>query len=150
MIDPVAVEDYILPKTFGILAYVCWIIHILCGVVFTGVIIDLKNWVAPEFTCDGALESKTQLYFSTYQQHYNVPLRFYIFVLLSTWFSVRQRYKLWWVVGSLWVRGRVEQVDSNINQTQTDGEADNQVRNYRTFYVFRWYLSTLLSVSYAV
>ena len=54
------------------------------------------------------------------------------------------------VVGSLWVRGRVEQVDSNINETQTDGEADNQVRNYRTFYVFRWYLSTLLSVSYAV
>ena len=42
------------------------------------------------------------------------------------------------VVYSLWVRRRVEQVDKTVNETQTDGEADNQVHN-RTFYVFRFY-----------
>ena len=136
MIDPVAIKDFIWLKTFGILAYVCSIVHILCGLVFTGVIIDLKNREAEKFTCDGALEIKVQVKevcFSKYQQHYNAPLPFYIFVILSTWFPI-----IIAVVYSLWVRHRVDQVDSTINETQTDGEADNQVQN-RTFYVFRLY-----------
>ena len=136
MIDPVAIKDFIWLKTFGILAYVCSIVHILCGLVFTGVIIDLKNREAEKFTCDGALEIKVQVKevcFSKYQQHYNAPLRFYVFALLSTWFPI-----IIALVYSLWVRRRVEQVDSTINETQADGEADNQVQN-RTFYVFRFY-----------
>ena len=136
MIEPVAVKDYILPKTFGILVYVCSIIHILCGLVFTGVIIDLKNREAEEFTCYAALEYKTQVNkvcFSGYQQHYNAPLRFYIFVLLSTWFPIIVA-----VVYSLWVRRRVEQVDSTVNETQGDGEINNQLQS-KTFNVFRLY-----------
>ena len=136
MIDPVAVKDFILPKTFGILAYVCSTIHILCGLVFTGIIIDLKNREAEKFTCDAAVESTTQVAekcFSIYQQDYNAPLPFYIFALLSVWSPIIVA-----VVYSLWVRRRVEQVDKTLNETQTDGEADNQVHN-RTFYVFRFY-----------
>ena len=152
MIDPVAVKDFILPKTFGILAYVCSTIHILCGLVFTGIIIDLKNREADKFTCDSAVESTTQVAekcFSRYQQDYNAPLRFYIFVLLSIWFPIIVA-----VVYSLWVRRRVEQVDKTLNETQTDGEADNQVHN-RTFYVFRFYfihltLRVLCGVLFAV
>ena len=136
MIDPVAIKDFIWLKTFGSLAYVCSIVHILCGLIFTGIIIDLKNREAERFTCDGALEIKVQVKevcFSKYQQHYNAPLRFYIFALLSTWFPI-----IIALVYSLWVRHRVDQVDSTINETQADGEADNQVQN-RTFYVFRLY-----------
>ena len=62
----------------------------------------------------------------------------YIFVLLSTWFPI-----IIALVYSLWVRRRVEEVDSNINETQADSEADNQVRN-RTFYVFRFYFIHLV------
>ena len=152
MIDPVAVKDFILLKAFGILAYVCSTIHILYGLVFTGIIIDLKNREAGNINCDVAQEIATQVAkecFSRYQQHYNAPLRFYLFVLLSTWFPISVA-----VVYSLWVRRRVEQVDKTLNETQTDGEADNQVHN-RTFYVFRFYfihlaLRVLCGVLFAV
>ena len=143
MID--AVKDYLAPKTFGILAYVCSIVHVHCGLVFTGIAIALKEGEADKFTCyvppESTLIYKTQVdkaCFSKYQQHYNAPLQFYIFVLLSTWFPI-----IIALVYSLWVRRRVEQVDSNINETQADSEADNQVRN-RTFYVFRFYFIHLV------
>ena len=143
MID--AVKDYLAPKTFGILAYVCSIVHVHCGLVFTGIAIALKEGEAEKFTCyvppESTLIYKTQVdkaCFSKYQQHYNAPLPFYIFVLLSTWFPI-----IIALVYSLWVRRRVEEVDSNINETQADSEADNQVRN-RTFYVFRFYFIHLV------
>ena len=137
MID--TVQDYLTPKTFGILAYVCSIVHGLIGVVFTGIAIALKDKEAEKFTCyvppESTLIYKTQVdkaCFSRYQQHYNAALRFYIFVLLSTWFPI-----IIAVVYSLWVRRRVQQVDLTVNETQAD-EAHNQVQN-RTFYVFRLY-----------
>ena len=129
-----------MPKTFGIVAYIRSIIHILCGLAFTGIAIDLKDKEADKFTCyvspKSTLIYKTQVdkaCFSRYQQDYNAPLRFYIFVLLSIWFPLIVS-----IVYSLWVRRRVEQVDKTLNETQTDGEADSQVHN-RTFYVFRFY-----------
>ena len=135
-----AVKDYLTPKTFGILAYVCSIVQVLCGVVFTAITAALKQGEAEKFTCyvppKSTLIYKTQVSkacFSKYQQHYNAPLPFYIFVLLSTWFPI-----IIALVYSLWVRRRVDQVDSTINEPQADGEADYQVQN-RTFYVFRLY-----------
>ena len=135
-----AVKDYLAPKTFGILVYISSIVQVLCGVVFTGITVGLKEGEAEKFTCyvppESTLIYKTQVSkacFSKYQQHYNAPLPFYIFVLLSTWFPI-----IIALVYSLWVRHRVDQVHSTINETQADGEADNQVQN-RTFYVFRLY-----------
>ena len=143
MID--AVKDYLAPKTFGILAYVCSIVHVHCSLIFIGIAIALKEGEAEKFTCyvppESTLIYKAQVdkaCFSKYQQHYNAPLPFYIYVLLSTWFPI-----IIALVYSLWVRRRVEQVDSNINETQADGEAANQVRN-RTFYVFRFYFIHLV------
>ena len=135
-----AVKDYLAPKTFSILVYICSIVQVLCDVVFTGITAALKEGEAEKFTCyvppESTLIYKTQVdkaCFSKYQQHYNAPLRFYIFVLLSTWFPIVVA-----VIYSLSVRRRVDQVDSNINQTQTDGEADNQVHS-KTFNVFCLY-----------
>ena len=135
-----AVKDYFPQKAFGNFAYVCSIVQVFCGVIFTGIAIDVKDGEAEKFTCyvppESTLIYKTQVdkaCFSKYQQHYNAPLRFYFFILLSTWSPI-----IIALVYSLWVRRRVDQVDSTINETQADGEADNQVQN-RTFYVFRLY-----------
>ena len=129
-----AVKDYLAPKTFGTWAYICSIVQVLCGVVSTGITIALKEGEAEKFTCyvppESTLIYKTQVdkaCFSKYQQYYNAPLRFYIFVVLSTWFPI-----IIAVVYSLSIRHRIEQVDSN------DGEAGNHIQN-RTFYVFRLY-----------
>ena len=129
-----AVKEFLAPKTFGTWVYICSIVQVLCGVVFTWITAALKEREAEKFTCYVSPEStliyKTQVdkaCFSKYQQHYNAPLQFYIFVSLSTWFPIVVA-----VIYSLSVRHRVEQVDSN------DGEAGNQVQN-RTFYVFRLY-----------
>ena len=129
-----AVKEFLAPKTFGTWVYICSIVQVLCGVVFTGFTVALKEGEAEKFTCYVSPEStliyKTQVdkaCFSKYQQHYNAPLRFYIFVILSTWFPIVVA-----VIYSLSARHRVDQVDSN------DGEADNQVQN-RTFYVFLLY-----------
>ena len=129
-----AVKEFLAPKTFGTCVYICSILQVLCGVVFTGIIIDLEKGEAEKFTCyvppESTLIYKTQVdkaCFSQYQQHYNAPLRFYIFVLMSTWFPIVVA-----VIYSLSIRHRVDQVDSN------DGEAGNQVQN-GTFYVFHFY-----------
>ena len=93
MID--ALKDYILLDTFGILTYVCSIVQVVLAAAFTGIVDDLKNGETEKFTCyvpsESTLIYKTQVdkaCFSKYQQHYNAPLRFYIFVLLSTWFPI--------------------------------------------------------------
>ena len=150
------VKEHLTTKTFGIVAYICSFIHFLCGLAFTGIAIDLKDKEADKFTCyvspKSTLIYKTQVdkaCFSRYQQDYNAPLPFYIFVLLSVWFPI-----IIAVVYSLWVRRRVEQVDKTLNETQTDGEGDHQVHN-RTFYVFRFYfihlaLRVLCGVLFAV
>ena len=129
-----AVKEFLAPKTFGTWVYICSIVQVLCGVVFTGFTAALKEREAEKFTCyvppESTLIYKTQVdkaCFSKYQQHYNAPLQFYIFVSLSTWFPIVVA-----VIYSLSVRHRVEQVDSN------DGEAGNHMQN-RTFYVFRLY-----------
>ena len=150
------VKEHLTPKTFGIVAYICSVIRFLCGLAFTGIAVDLKDKEADKFTCyvspKSTLIYKTQVdkaCFSRYQQDYNAPLPFYIFVLLSVWFPLIVA-----VVYSLWVRHRVQQVDKSLNETQTDDEGDNQVHN-RTFYVFRFYfihlaLRALCGVLFAV
>ena len=137
-----AAKDYLALKTFGILVYACSIVQVLFGVAFTAITDALKEGEAEEFACyvppESTLIYKTQVdkrCFSKYQQHYNAPLPFYIFVLLSTWFPI-----IIALVYSLSVRRRVDQVDSTINETQADREADNLVPvQNRTFYVFRLY-----------
>ena len=135
-----AVKDYLTPKTFSILAYAYSIIHCLCGVVITGIVIALKAEEAGKFTCYVAPEStliyKTQVdkaCYSRYQQNYNSPLPFYWFVILSIWFPIIVA-----VIYSLCVRRRVEEIDPSNNEPQTEDEPENQVQN-RTLYVFYLY-----------
>ena len=137
MID--AVKDYLTPKTFSILVYVCSILHFLCGGVFTGIVIALKAEEAGKFTCNVAPEStvsyKTQVdkaCYSRYQQNYNSPLPFYIFVILSIWFPIFVA-----VIYSVAARNRVQEIDSR-HERQIEGEAEEEGQN-RTLYVFYFY-----------
>ena len=147
------VKEHLTPKTFGIVAYICSFIRFLCGFAFTGIAIDLKDKEVDKFTCyvpsKSTLIYKTQVdkaCFLKYQQDYNAPLGFYIFVLLNTWFPLIV------AVGySLWVRRRVEQVDETLNETKTDDEADNQVHiNVFRSYFIHLVIRVLCGVLFAV
>ncbi len=100
----------------------------------------LKESEAGRFTCNLASEStatyKTQVdkeCYSRYQQNYNSPLPFYIFVILSTWFPLIVA-----VIYSLCVRRRVEEIDSR-DEPPAEGDAENQVQHRRTLSVFYFY-----------
>ena len=45
------VKEHLTAKTFGIVAYICSFIRFLCGLVLTGIAIDLKDKEADKFTC---------------------------------------------------------------------------------------------------
>ncbi len=143
MID--AIKEYLAPKTFGILAYVCSIVHFLCGLVFTGIVIALKAEEAGKFTCNVSPEStatyKTQVdkaCYSRYQQSYNSPLPFYVFVILSIWFPIIVA-----LMYSLCVRRRVEETDTR-DEPPAEAEAANHEKNRGTFkYVFYFYFFQL-------
>ncbi len=120
MID--AFKDYLAPKRFGIVAYVCVIVHFLCGLVFTAVTGALRESEIGKFSCIVDAKStatyKTQVdkaCFSRYEQVYNTPLPLYGFVLLSIGSTV-----LVSVIYSLLVSKRVDEIESS-HERQADG-----------------------------
>ena len=136
-----AVKDYLTPKTFGVLVYVWSIVQIVYGLVFTAIVVTLKEGEPAKFTCYVAHEStliyKTQVdkaCYSRYQQKYNAPLQFYLFLILSAWSPIVVA-----LIYSLRVRRRVEQVSSRINATQAESEADRQGQISGSSYVFYFY-----------
>ena len=132
MID--AFKDYLVPKRFGIVAYVCVIVHFLCGLVFTAVTAALRASEIGKFSCvvdakSTATYTETQVdkaCFSRYEQVYNTPLPLYGFVLLSIGSTV-----LVSVIYSLLVSKRVDEIES--------GHGEN-----RTVYVFFLYIFHLV------
>ena len=136
-------KDYLTPKTFGNLAYVSSIVHILCGITFTSIVLALNERETGQFTCnippDSTAVYKTQIdkaCFLSYQQKYNTLMPFSWFVILSIWFPIIVA-----VVYSLWVRRRVDQINSSNHELQTEAESDfNPVQNTRTLFIFYFYL----------
>ena len=81
-------NDYFVPKRFGIVAYVCVIVHFLCGLVFTAVTAALRASENGKFSCSVDAKSTAtykkqvdQVCFARYDQAYNSPLPLYGFVL---------------------------------------------------------------------
>ena len=145
MID--AVKDYLEPKRFGTIAYICVIVHFLCGLVFAAVTAALRASENEKFSCSVDAKSTAtykkqvdQVCFVRYDQAYNSPLPLYGFVLLSIGLSV-----LVSVIYSLLVWKRVDQIESS-HERQTDGEAEHRVhgQNRRLFYVFYRYFTHLV------
>ena len=140
-----AAKDYLAPKRFHIVSYVCVIVHFLCGSAFTVLTAVLRASENGKFSCfvDGqsAATYKKQVEqacFLSYDQTYNSPLPFYGFVLLSTGSTV-----LISVIYSLVVWKRVDEIES-YHERRTDGEAEDQTQNRRTIYVFYSYFVHLV------
>ena len=143
-----AVKEYLVPKRFGIVAYVCVIAHLVCGLVFTAVTAALRASEIGKFSCIVAAKStatyKTQVdkaCFLRYEQAYNSPLPLYGFVLLSIGSAV-----LVSVIYSLVVSKRVDEIDASNDRGDADeGNAVNQRHGEtRTVYVFNFYFVHLV------
>ena len=141
------VKEYLVPKRFGIVGYVCIIIHFLCGLVFTAVTAALRASENGKFSCIVAAKStaiyKTQVdkaCFSRYEQAYNTPLPLYGFVLLSIGSTV-----LVSVIYSLVVSKRVDEIESSNDREDADSDPANQrYSGNRTVYVFIFYFVHLV------
>ena len=145
MID--AFKDYLAPKRFGIVAYVCVIAHFLCGFVFTAVTGALRASESGKFSCIVDAKS-TATYkiqvdkscFSRYEFVYNSPLPLYAFVLLSIGSTIFIS-----VIYSLSVSKRADEIEST-HEPGTSGSAENNQdgENRRTSYVFHLYFIHLV------
>ena len=131
-----AVKDYLVPKRFGVVAYVCLIVHFLCGLTFTAVTSALRASETGKFSCDVDVKSATvdveKTCYSRYEKTYESPLPLYGFVLLSFGSSV-----LISVIYSLGVSARVEAVERTLNTN------DSEEASHR-FYVFYFYFLHLI------
>ena len=143
MID--AVKDFLVPKRFGIVSYVCVIALSLCGLLFIAVTTALRASENEKFSCSVDKES-TATYkkqvdkscFARYDQTYNSPLPLYGFVLLSIGLPV-----LISVIYSLIVRSRVDEIESS-HERQNNVEDESRGQNRRTVHVFYFYLVHLI------
>ena len=135
----------IVPKRFGVVAYICLIVHFLCGLTLTTVTSALRASEIGKFTC--TIDKKTtaaykayieKTCYSRYEQAYNSPLPLYGFVLLSIGITV-----LVSVIYSLAVSRRVHAIDRTSNgsdEPTTDGDETSD-----GFYVFSFYFSHLVA-----
>ena len=151
-----AVKDYLVRKRFGIVSYLCVIVHFLCGLVFTVCTAVLSDSEIAKFSCSVDAKSTNvhkkqvdQLCFTRYDQAYNSPLPLYGFVLLSIGSGI-----LVSVIYSQIVGNRVDQIESS-HERQNGGEGESQDRNRRMAYVFYSYffhlvLRTLLGIIFTV
>ena len=137
MID--AVKDYLAPKRFGVVAYVCLIVHFLCGLAFTAVTSALRTSEIGKFSCtvDTTSTATYRIYVektchSRYEQAYNSPVPLYGFVLLSTGLIV-----LVSVIYSLGVSNRVDEIERI--SSGSDEPRTNSRETKRGFYVFYFY-----------
>ena len=142
----VSIKDYIAPKTFGYIAYLCAIVHFLCGLGFTTVTIALRASENEKFSCfvdaKSTVTFKKQVdkaCFTRYDQAYNSPVPYYGFVLLSIGLPALVCI----IYSIIIVRTRVEEIRSSYEQ-QTIGKVSNHELNKRTIYVFYFYFLHLV------
>ena len=143
------IKDYIFQKRFSILAYICVILHFHCGVILTAITTALR--LGEKFSC--AVDTNYGPYMTYvketcllfYDDHYNSPIRFYVFVGLS-FGSVTVVN----VVYSLAVATRIDETEkaekqsSGSDESQTGTKKSDIQQGRKTFYVFYFYLIHLL------
>ncbi|CAB3981895.1 NACHT, LRR and PYD domains-containing 14-like [Paramuricea clavata] len=153
MID--AVKEYLTPKSFGWVAYVCVIFHFLFGLALFGVVLELRNGEFAKFGCAVDKQStaayKTSVEkrcYSRYEQTYNTILPLYGFVLLSVAFTV-----LVSVIYAWRVKDRVEEVDRTSNESgepTVDSEQTSQEFYVFYFYFFHLVVRSLFGILFTV
>ena len=141
MID--TIKDYVSPKRFSILAYVCVIIHFHCGIILIAITTALRLGETEMFSC--AVDTKFPTHktyaektcLSIYNNAYNSPVRFYAFVALNFGSAVVVS-----VIYSLPVGRRIDETERYTtanDQSQTGAKKENVEPGRKTFYVFYFY-----------
>ena len=143
------VKEYVIPKRFGIVAYVCIILHFKAGLLIFGATAELWVREGRKFSCSFAHKTTeayqrqvVQACLSKYRTAYNSPLPFYQFVSLSFGCTVIMS-----LVYSLIVRKRVDEIEANLKQTDTEDLDEDEERQWKTVYVFYFYFNHLFVLS---
>ncbi|XP_028400807.1 NACHT, LRR and PYD domains-containing protein 14-like [Dendronephthya gigantea] len=145
------IKEHLIPKRFSILSYICVIIHLSCGVIFTAITTALKLSEMEKFSC--AVDTKYATHksyvektcFSIYDDEYNSDMKLFGFVLLNFGSVVVVS-----VVYSLAVGNRIKQAErfsSGSDEPQTVAKKRNNEQGRKTFYVFNFYLFHLVARS---
>ena len=145
MID--AVKEYLAPKRFGVVAYVCLVVHFLTGLALITVTSTLRAGEFGKFSCrvDKGSTTVYKIYvektcYSRYEQAYNSPLPLYGFVLLSTGLIVIVS-----VIYSLGVSRRVDDIDKTLSRSDESTAVGEETR--QGLYVFYFYFLHLAARS---
>ena len=145
MID--AVKGYLAPKRFGVVAYVCLIVHFLTGLALITVTSTLRAGEFGKFSCrvDKGSTTVYKIYvektcYSRYEQAYNSPLPLYGFVLLSTGVIVIVS-----VIYSLGASRRVDDIDKTLSRSDESTAVGEETR--QGLYVFYFYFFHLVARS---
>ena len=143
-----SIRDFVSPKRFSILAYVCVILHSICGVILISITANLEKDETEKFSCavDATFAThKTyveETCFSIYNNVHDAHVRLFAFVLLS-FGSVAVVS----VIYSLAVGSRIDETErysSERNSSRLNGP--NQPGT-RTLYVFNFYFFHLVARS---
>ena len=139
-----SIKNYLSPKRFSILAYVCVILHLICGVILIAITASLKQDRLEKFSCavDTTFAThKTYVEatcFSIYNDVYNSPVRLFTFVLLS-FGSVAVVS----VIYSLAVGSRIDETErysSGRNSPRLSGPNQPDTRTLYLFYFYYFHL----------
>ncbi|XP_028400902.1 uncharacterized protein LOC114524004 [Dendronephthya gigantea] len=128
------IKEYMKPKRFSILSYICVVIHFHCGVIFTAITTTLRLSEMEKFSC--AVDTKHATHksyvektcFSIYDDEYNSPVKFSAFVLFNFGSVVVVS-----VVYSLAVGNRIEDAErlsSGSDEPQTVAKKGNNEQAY--------------------
>ena len=144
-----SIKDYLPPKRFSTLAYVCVILHLMCGAILIAITMDSKSDDMEKFSCavnTTFVTHKTYVEktcFSNYNDVYNSHIRLFAFVMLS-FGSVAVVS----VIYSLLVANRIDETEKYLtkrDETQTDAKKDITEPGRKTCCVFYCYFIYLVA-----
>ena len=144
-----SVKDYLPPKRFSTLAYVCVILHLMCGAILIAITMDSNSDDMEKFSCAVNTTFAThktyveKTCFSNYNDVYNSHIRLFAFVMLS-FGSVAVVS----VIYSLAVANRIDKTERYLtkrDETQTDAKKEIIEPGRKTYYVFYCYFIHLVA-----
>ena len=144
-----SVKDYLPPKRFSTLAYVCVILHLMCGAILIAITMDSNSDDMEKFSCAVNTTFAThktyveKTCFSNYNDVYNSHIRLFAFVLLS-FGSVAVVS----VIYSLAVANRIDETERYLakrDETQTHAKKEIIEPGRMTYYVFYCYFIHLVA-----
>ena len=146
MIDGLKV--FISPKRFSISAYVCVILHSICGAILIAITANLEKDETEKFSCAVDTTFAThktyveETCFSIYNNIHNPPVRLFAFVLLN--FGSLAVVS---VIYSLAVGSRIDETERYSSERNTSRLNGLDQPGTRTLYVFYFYFFHLVARS---